>query len=205
MLKKAKPGYCGSSDRGSSTCRSSYTETALSMDAFSLTDTASLFGIHSTTHSEGGTKKHSIKQPDADKYDFVIAVAQGSINSHFNSLWKENERKRKSTGSGAVKQEEVCLAEYTYTASQHDDMRFFHSKFKVPRVELPSKEDSSRAIFRVSLLDGGYVRTLTKDDFLDPSYESSTLPSSTYALNPYGTLDHGDIYWNLKLLLSRLV
>ena len=175
-------------------------------DASSLTDTASLFGIHSPTYSQGGIQKPSSKQPDADKYDFVITVAQGSINSHFNSLWNENERKRRCAGSGATKQEEVCLAEYSYTAPQHGNMKFFHSKFKAPKVELLCIEgDSSKAIFRVKLLDGGYVKTLTKDDFLDSAYESSSSLSSYYTLNQYGILDRGDLYWNLKLLLSRLI
>ena len=125
-----------STDRGSSTRRSSYSDTALSMGPSPPTDTASLFGIHSATYSDGPPVVPIIRQPDTDKYDFVITVAEGSINTHFNHLWKENERKWKCASLGATKQKEVCLAVYTYRAHEHGDMKFLHSKIKVPRVEL---------------------------------------------------------------------
>ena len=105
-----------------------------------------------------------IRHSHTGDFDFVTALTQQSINSHFKALWDAASRTIGYSGSlGAQEtlefQKQTCLAHFSYRHSDHGEKVFFSSTFSAPMVQLNCSNGSNSVILYININDG-YFRLL---------------------------------------------
>lgn len=105
-------------------------------------------------------------------FDIVTAVTQGSINTHFRTIWETARRKVTSLGtrlrtySSTELELETCLSEYSVVHPDHGDEVFFTASFGAPQVQLVCSEGSHSVVFYL-LLQEGRLKTLDSHKHLN--------------------------------------
>ncbi|KAI5120814.1 hypothetical protein M0805_003211 [Coniferiporia weirii] len=120
--------------------------------------------------------KRVITHTQTADFDFVTAVTQGSINTHFKELWEHARRRFKlskttKTWESTELEMETCLADFSFVHPNHGDEVFFASSMAPVKVQLVCSEGSYRVIFYLHLVEG-YLKTLGAGKSLQPGTQS---------------------------------